>query len=64
MAPHTALFIAFLAFSALLTLFWHSRKLKKRTSDLKWSHDMLGEHCGLGHLDASDREHLHLGSGP
>jgi hypothetical protein len=66
MSPHTTAFSAFFAFSALSALlaFWKIFELKKRTSELKWRHDMSWEHGGLGHLDASDREHLHFASGP
>ena len=34
------------------------------TNEIKWSHEVLGEHIGLEHLDASGTEHLHLPCGP
>ncbi len=40
----------------VLKNFW----TQKRTNELKRRHDMSGEYIGIGHLHASDKEHLHL----
>jgi hypothetical protein len=52
-------FLAFLAFLGL----WRTFELKKRINELKWCHDMSGEHTGPGRPIASGEEPLHLPGG-
>ena len=57
---------AFSAFSALSAFLVLSRTFEPRSlsEELKWRHNISGDHTGPGHPIAGGEEHLHLQGGP